>query len=41
MWKEIVLIMERQIEKEKREAGLIKPCETVNEIVDYLSENLK
>ena len=41
MWKEIVSIMERQIEKEKREAGLIKPCETVNEIVDYLSESFK
>ncbi len=41
MWKEIVSIMERQIEKEKRETGLIKPCETVNEIVDYLSKSLK
>lgn len=41
MWKEIVSVMERQIEKEKRETGLIKPCETVHEIVDYLRERLK
>ena len=27
MWKEIVSIMEKQIEKEKRVTGLIKPCE--------------
>ena len=41
MWKEIVLIMERQIEKENRQTGLIKPCENINAMVDYLCESLK
>ena len=41
MWKEIVLIMEKQIDKEKRKTGLIKPCETINEIVNYLCEAFK
>jgi len=40
MWKEIVSVMERQIEKERRETGLIKLCENVNQIVNYLSESL-
>ena len=41
MWKEIVLIMERQIEKGNRQTGLIKPCENINAMVDYLCESLK
>ena len=41
MWMEIVLVMERQIRSEKRKAGLIKPFESVIEIVDYLNECLK
>ena len=41
MWKEVVSIMDRQIEKEKRETGLIKLCENVNQIVNYLSESLE
>lgn len=41
MWKEIVSIMEKQIKKEKRKTGLIKPCENINEIADYLCKTLK
>jgi uncharacterized protein (TIGR00730 family) len=41
MWKEIVSIMEKQIKKEKRQTDLIKPCENVNEMVDYISNHFK
>ena len=41
MWKEIVSIMEKQIEKENRQTGLIKPFEKAEEMVNYLSEILK
>ncbi|HKI78872.1 MAG TPA: LOG family protein [Ignavibacteriaceae bacterium] len=36
MWKEIVSVMEKQIEKEGRITGLIKNFESVEEIVKYL-----
>ena len=39
MWKDIVYIMERQIEKEKRVIGLIKYCKNVDGMVEYLSNH--
>ncbi len=36
MWKEIVAIMEKQIAKEKRLTGLVKTCDSVEEIINYL-----
>lgn len=41
MWEEIVQVMEKQIEKEGRETGLIKSCGSVDEIVAYISGELK
>jgi uncharacterized protein (TIGR00730 family) len=41
LWKDIVHVMEKQIQKEGRKTGLIKPCNTVEEIVDYLDNLLK
>ena len=41
MWKNIVEVMEKQINKEGRKTGLIKPCDTVEEIVEYLDKQLK
>ncbi len=41
MWKEIVSVMDKQIEKEKRLTGLVKSCESVNEIVYYLISHFK
>ncbi len=35
MWNKIVAIMEKQIEKENRETGLIKIFHGINEIADY------
>lgn len=39
MWEEIVPVMEKQIEKEGRETGLIKTLGTVDEIVNYFKMN--
>lgn len=41
MWKTIVEVMENQIIKEGRNTGLIKPCNSVDEIVEYMDEKLK
>ena len=41
MWQNIVEVMENQITKESRKTGLIKPCNTVEEIVEYLDKQLK
>jgi uncharacterized protein (TIGR00730 family) len=41
MWKNIVEVMEKQIKKEGRRTGLIKPCNTVEEIAEYLDKQLK
>jgi hypothetical protein len=41
MWEKIVCVMEKQIKKEKRETGLIKPCNDVSEIIKNLISNLK
>jgi len=41
MWGKIVCVMEKQIKKEKRETGLIKPCNDVSEIIKNLISNLK
>lgn len=40
MWNEIVRVMERQIEREKRSTGLIKCIDNVEEIVDYLNKSI-
>ncbi|MCH7828227.1 MAG: LOG family protein [Bacteroidetes bacterium] len=40
MWKEIVKIMEKQIETEKRKMGLVKNFNTVDEIVSFLVSEL-
>ena len=40
MWKEIVEIMEKQIKKENRQTGLVKPCKTIEQISEYLVKNL-
>jgi uncharacterized protein (TIGR00730 family) len=41
MWKDIVYIMDEQIEKEKRVTGLIKYFINVDGIVEYLSDHFK
>jgi uncharacterized protein (TIGR00730 family) len=41
MWKSIVEVMEKQIKVEGRKTGLIKPCDSVEQIVAYLDEKLK
>jgi len=41
MWNDIVNVMEKQILKEGRKTGLIKPCDTVGQIVEYLDTQLK
>ena len=40
MWKSIVEVMEKQIKIEGRKTGLIKPCDTVEQIVEYLDKQL-
>ncbi|MHB8578672.1 MAG: LOG family protein [Ignavibacteriaceae bacterium] len=40
MWSEIIGVMDKQIENEKRTTGLIKYFESVEEIVDYFKYNL-
>ena len=40
MWKDIITVMDNQIEKEKRRTGLVKPCKSVEEIADYLVKQL-
>lgn len=40
MWKEIVEVMEKQIETEKRRTGLVKNFDTVDEIVSFLVSEL-
>lgn len=40
MWKEIVEIMEKQIETEKRRTGVVKSFNTVDEIVSFLVSEL-
>jgi len=40
MWKNIVDVMEKQIQREGRKTGLIKPCDSVEQIVEYLDEQL-
>jgi uncharacterized protein (TIGR00730 family) len=39
MWKDIVSIIDKQIEREKRLTGLVKYCASVNEMVDLLSNH--
>ena len=41
MWKEIIAILEKQLLIEKRITGLVKNFDTVQEIVDYLFNELK
>jgi uncharacterized protein (TIGR00730 family) len=41
MWNDIVKVMEKQIQKEGRKTGLIKPCDTVEQIVEYLVTQFK
>ncbi|MHB1686446.1 MAG: LOG family protein [Ignavibacteriaceae bacterium] len=41
MWKEIITVMDKQIEHENRSAGLIKCFDNVEEIVDYFKESLE
>lgn len=41
MWKDLVAIIDEQIEKENRETNLIKCCDSIDEIVEYLSGELK
>jgi len=41
MWKEILNIMEKQIEFEKRKTGLIKYYDTIEEITDYIINSLQ
>jgi hypothetical protein len=41
MWKDIVEVMEKQIQQEGRKTGLIKPCDTIEEIVEYFDNQLK
>jgi uncharacterized protein (TIGR00730 family) len=41
MWKNIVEVMENQIRQEGRATGLIKPCDTVEKIIEYLNKLLK
>jgi len=40
MWKEIIVIMEKQIVTEKRKTGLVKSFDTVDEIVSFLVKYL-
>lgn len=40
MWKTIVEVMDKQMQYEGRETGLVKTCESVDEIVDYLKSKL-
>ena len=40
MWKEIVSLMDRQIESEKRQTGIIKYFDSYLEITDYLKEKI-
>lgn len=40
MWDSIVFIMEKQIMREKRETGLIKCFDTIDEIAGFISANL-
>lgn len=40
VWSEITSAMDKQMIKEKRKTGLIKPFETVEEIVEFLSREL-
>lgn len=40
MWRDIISIMDKQMELEKRETGVIKCFDSVNEIVDYLHGEL-
>jgi predicted Rossmann-fold nucleotide-binding protein len=41
MWKEIVYIMDKQIEKEERVTGLIKYFANVEGMVEYLSNHFR
>lgn len=40
MWKDIVEVMEKQIQREGRKTGLIKPCDSVEQIAEYLDKKL-
>ncbi len=40
MWKKIIEVIEKQIEKENRKTGLVKNFNTVDEIIGFLSEQL-
>lgn len=40
MWKRIVEIMDKQMQFEGRETGIVKPCEDIDEIISYLSSKL-
>jgi uncharacterized protein (TIGR00730 family) len=41
LWKEIVVVMEKQILKEKRKNGLVKCFDDINECSDYIIDRLK
>ncbi len=41
MWKDIAEIMDKQLKHEKRDTGLVKCCDTIEEIVDALKIELK
>ena len=40
MWAQIVSVMDKQIEKEKRATGLVKPYNSIGEIVKFLTSSL-
>lgn len=41
IWKEIVGVMEKQIEKEKRKTGLIKCFDDIDDCAEFIIKNLK
>jgi uncharacterized protein (TIGR00725 family) len=41
MWKSIVAVMDKQMQLEGRETGIVKSCESVDEIVSDLKNKLK
>lgn len=40
MWNEITMVMDKQMLKENRKAGMIKPFDTIEKIVEFLSHEL-
>lgn len=41
MWKEIVDVMEKRITVEKRRSGLIKCCDSIDELANYIISSLE